>query len=142
MKKAIEALFDPTAGLQIHCNVYRMSSARGSTHCPRYWIVQGKTIIWDYPKDFLPLNQTEHAGQYPYVNDVSEISALLRHYIDTPKAALMTTSFDDRWGLIDMLRCADRRLGLKRLEETYTETDIPAIQAILTARSKANVIEG
>lgn len=134
LKKSIEALWEPAAGLRIHCSVYRMGSAYGGTDCPRYWIAQGKTIIWDYPKDFPADVQPEYGGKYPYTNDASDISNLIRDYIDTPQSELMTKIFEDRWGLADILRCADRRIGLKRLEHTYSEQGTPATSKILDTR--------
>ncbi|MGF1727528.1 SF0329 family protein [Photobacterium nomapromontoriensis] len=104
--------------LQIQCRVFRMKSQRGSTDCPRYWITLNKETIWDYPRDFTGTAhpEREEPGLYPYLNDVSAISSLIRDYIDTPRDALLNRQFDhDYWGLTDILRAADRRIGTRRL---------------------------
>ncbi len=45
---------------------------------------------------------------YPYLTDICSISDLLREYIDTPKAELLTKQFtSDKWGLVNILRAVD-----------------------------------
>lgn len=87
----------------------------GSTDPPRYWITIGKQIIWDYPKDFITpkdTNTADHTCPYPYNNDASAISNLLREYIDTAKDELISKTFEnDKWGLAEILIAADRRVG-------------------------------
>lgn len=75
-------------------------------------------------------------GTYPYLTDVSDISDLIREYIDTPVSELMTRWFDnDRWGLTDILRAADRRIGKRRLEQ-LKETASTDATRVVTARIK------
>lgn len=140
-------LLDEAIHMQIHCSVYRMNSQYGSTDLPRYWITLGKDIIFDYPQQFLneklsdfgrkrprPAYQTVDK-MYPYITDVNTISNILREYIDTPIANLLEAHFDyDNWGLTDILKAADRRIGKQRLKEHFFETENGAVQKILTAR--------
>lgn len=96
--------------IQIHCTGYPLS---GSASVGRYWITLGKEIIWDVPKDF---PEEREKGTYNPV--VSKITEVIRSYLDTPRDELTTRAFpEDRWGLIDIFRVADRRLGTKSLEE-------------------------
>ena len=151
----IKALFAPGLPLQIHCNARppNCKFPRGMTMFPRYWITLGKETIFDYPSDFLELIDHEAAdwekrysdpsGQitvwnsYPFEkHGVSEISCLLRDYINRPKEALMEPFENDRWGLADILRAADRRIGKQRLEEM--ETDNPGVNQIISMRLKQN----
>ena len=151
----IKALFAPNLPLQIHCSVLPLKSkeAMGSTRFPRYWITLGKETIFDYPSDFLELIDHEAAdwekrysdssGQitvwnsYPFEkHGVSEISCLLRDYINRPKEALMEPFENDRWGLTDILRAADRRIGKQRLEEM--NTDNPGVLKIVSMRLNQN----
>jgi len=54
----------------------------------------------------------------PYVTDVPDISNLIREYIDTPKAALLAKTLEnDHWGLTDILKASDKRIGRRRLLE-------------------------
>jgi hypothetical protein len=123
--------------LQIHCRRYRMASQRGSTDLPRYWITLGKEVIWDYPRDFLdkPHPQRNPPKWYPYGNDISAISVLLRAYLDTPRGELLTKEFhDDHWGLINILRAADRRVGARRIAVLERKTRNKAARLVLEAR--------
>lgn len=106
-----------------------MHSQRGSHDLPRYWITLGKDIIFDYPKDF-PGN-----SDYPYITDVPDISQLIREYIDTPVDELLSKDFaDDKWGLTDILRAADRRIGKRRLESLRDGITNPSAQTIIAKR--------
>lgn len=93
LQKELYRIIDPEINLQVHCVVYPMRSQRGGTDLPRYWITLDKEIIFDYPKD-IPIIDNGH-GTYPYVTDVSDISDLIREYIDTPVSELMTRLFDN-----------------------------------------------
>jgi hypothetical protein len=103
-----------------------------------------KDIIFDYPKQFvtddgsvknLSEHNTRYYTRYPYKNDVSDISNLIREYIDTPKDELLTKQFlNDHWGLIDILHAADRRIGTRRLEPVIKETNNIAAYKVVEAR--------
>jgi len=135
----IRALFAPKLPIQIHCSVLPLKSkeAIGSTRFPRYWITLRKEIIFDYPAHFMNLIdhearswETKRADpqgcitvgkSYPYErHNVSEISNLIREYIDRLKESLFDPFESDRWGLVEILRAADRRIGKRRLLEMQT----------------------
>ena len=60
---------------------------------------------------------------------------MLREYIDTTSSELMTKKFEgDHWGLTDILRAADRRIGQRRLAELAEIVSNPAAQKILKQR--------
>jgi len=83
-----------------------MNSQYGSTDLPRYWITLDKEVIFDYPKQF-----------------------------DTPKDELLTKVFgNDHWGLIDIFRGADRRIGRKRLEMLAKKTHNISAHKVIKAR--------
>lgn len=130
LQHELRALFVPGLRLDIQCRVYRMASGLGQTDLPRYWISLARQTIWDYPKDF-----PESGKDYPYVTDISTISELLRLYIETPRSHLLHRVFaDDRWGITDIVKVADRRLGLRRLEGMRYEISAPALK-VLAARA-------
>ncbi len=123
--------------LQLHCRPYRMDSQRGSSNCPRYWITIGKEIIWDYPKDFIDKTHPNRTNPkwYPYGTDIPDISNLIRDYIDTSKNEIMTKTFEnDYWGLINILRAADKRIGTRRLPELKKKTRNKAARKVIDAR--------
>jgi len=124
---------------QIQCRKYRMDSEYGSTDLPRYWITiikgENKETIWDYPKDFIDLKHPKRTEWYPHQTDISAISNLIREYIDTPKEQLLTKTFDnDYWGLINILRAADKRIGHRRLSVLRSKTRNQGARKILDMR--------
>ncbi|GHV57811.1 hypothetical protein AGMMS49579_24210 [Spirochaetia bacterium] len=131
LQREVYNLVAPCLAFQLHCAAYRMDSQRGTTDLPRYWITfQGK-IVWDYPKDFMneiidyeQIYGTKLVGEnvfslketYPYVCHISAISDLIQEYIATPKEVLFDKVFEnDKWGLTDILKSVDRRIGKRRL---------------------------
>ena len=121
LQKRIYNLLDPCLDIQIHCVSYPMRSQSGSTNIPRYYITLDKEIIRDYPQDFRNnFNSESVNGSYPYINEISAISGLIEEYIETPKDNILDTHFpNDRWGLIEILRSADRRTGTRRLQTLH-----------------------
>lgn len=149
LQREIYKLIDSGIGFQIHCSVYRMDSRWGGTDLPRYWITLGKEIIFDYPKDFLDKKLLERGlitscthnetvvELYPYVTEISLISDIIRAYIDTPLEGLLSHDFEaDDFGITDILKASDRRIGKRRLAEHFKDTDNEAVKKILSARGE------
>lgn len=94
LQKEIYLQVDPKLDFQIHYVAYRMGSQYGSTDLPRYWITLGKETIFDYPKQFIHSEGSDEnsriAYEALYSSGTSEISNMLREYIDTPLSELMT----------------------------------------------------
>ena len=157
LQKEIYDLTDEKINFQIHCVAHRMTWT-SSTTPTRYWITLDKEILWDYPKDFVEkytrevkykadvethvcnefrlrdVNGKEHYG-YPYGCEISEISDTIREYIDTPKDELFEKVFEsDDWGITDILKAADRRIGKERLKILKEKTVNVAAKKIIEAR--------
>jgi hypothetical protein len=117
-----------------------MNSQYGSTNLPRYFITLKKEILWDYPKDFVKEYGTKNYSDkiihaYPYSSDVPDISDLLREYIETPNEIIFEKHFEnDKWGLVNILKSADKRIGKRRLVELKHKTDNIAANKIITER--------
>lgn len=111
-------LMDPTIDFQIHCALYEMNSNNGyhGNKLPRYFITVGKKIVFDYPKDF---DTTRNYGfnSYPWDSEISEISEVIEEYIQCPESQLMAKFENDNWGITDILRVCDRRIGKRRLHK-------------------------
>ena len=142
LQRDLYKLVDKDVNFQIHCVAYRMDSQYGRTNLPRYWITLGKETLWDYPKDFIKefgtknyMDQKIHS--YPYNSDVPDISDLLREYIGTPKETIFEKHFEnDKWGLTNILKSVDRRIGKRRLEELKSKTHNIAANKIIEERLK------
>jgi hypothetical protein len=143
LQAALYRLVDPGIRFQLQCRVVRMNSANGSTNLPRYWITLGKEVIWDYPGQFVVPGSGgatrrvdgSALSHYPHQTDVPVISELIREYIDTPAAQLLSRQFgNDHWGLINILRAADRRIGQRQLPQLRRKTHNIAALKVLDAR--------
>ena len=143
LQKRFYELVDEGIDFQVHCTVYRMQSRRGSTDLPRYFITLAGEIIFDYPKDFaLKSGGVKSLAQggalakfYPYDSGISDIGELIREYIDTPKDELFKKHFDaDEWGLANILKAADKRIGKKRLQILAKNKKNQAMQKVIAAR--------
>jgi hypothetical protein len=140
LQKQIYNLIVPGLDFQIHCSVYRTASPKRQTAHARYWITLQKEIIWDYPKQFVGKHAADQQSSEanPNADDISDISALFRDYIDTPKDQLFSKIFPhDRWGLVDILKAADRRIGLRRLETLKENKINPAAVEVIQMRQAA-----
>jgi hypothetical protein len=153
LQRELYALFAPDLKIQVQSIAYRMKSQRGCTRLARHWITLGKEIIWDYPKDFKNKavdNARDYLENgfvyadllrdlYPHGWESPTVADVLREYIDTPKEELFCKSFEnDRWGLTDILRAADRRIGKRRLADLKLLNN-PAVDKIVEARLKGVV---
>ena len=143
LQKRFYELVDEGIDFQIHCAVYRMQSRRGGTDLPRYFITLAGEIIFDYPKDFaLKDGRIKSLAQggalakfYPYDSGISGIGELIREYIDTPKDELFKKHFDaDEWGLANILKAADKRIGKRRLQILAKNKKNQAMQKVIAAR--------
>lgn len=135
LQKLIYDVWRSDLGLQIHCNSFALS---GASSVGRYWITLGKEIIWDCPKDF---PEERDKGVYNHV--ATEITKVIRQYLDTPRDRLMTETFHgDRWGLIDIFRAADRRIGSSKLAELAGTTDSEPARRILDHRESIRTDRG
>ncbi len=127
LQKLIYNVWCDDLNLQIHTNAFSLS---GSYTIGRYWITLGKDIIWDVPRDF-PDEKTK--GTYNIV--ASEITEVIRAYLDTPREELLSRTFEaDTWGIIDIFRVSDRRLGRKSLEQLERTVLSEPAKKILQAR--------
>jgi len=126
---------DPAVDFQLHCALYEMNSNNGyhGSKLPRCFITVGKEIVFDYPKDF---DTTRKYGRnsYPWDTEISDISDLLEAYTQRPEAALMQPFEGDVWGLTELLRVCDRRVGKRRLRDLRDSTANETLLRIIDRR--------
>jgi len=135
LQSRLYSLMDPAIDVQLHCALYEMNSNNGhhGSKLPRYFITVGKEIVFDYPKDF---DTTRKYGRnsYPWDTEISDISDLLEAYIQRPEAALMQPFEGDVWGLTELLRVCDRRVGKRRLRDLRDSTANETLLRIIDRR--------
>ena len=121
LKKRIESLFSPDLNLQVHCTVYYwkgLSSNGDIFTSPRLWIALDKEIIFDFPKDHedvrIPHPMHPSIKNPVFDIDIHLVTDLIHEYIETPVKKLFDHVFpNDYFGLTDILKSADRRIGIK-----------------------------
>lgn len=142
LQRAVYLIRAPKLPLQIQCRVYPMDAVYGDSGIPRYWITLGKEIIWDYPKQFVSLGCLERhlPSQWLYANDISDISCVIREYLDTPRDEMLSKPFEhDVWGIVNILRAADRRVGSRQWEDLRHSANSQAVNKILDMRKAQKI---
>jgi len=144
LQKALYNIVDPDMKFQMQCSVFWTRSSwmakkgKGREFVPRYLITIGKNIVWDFPNMFInndsqiDMNHTytkvvkpnkpfSIKDTYGWSENYTWIAETIRAYIDTPKDQLLTIQFEkDKYGLVDVLRAVDRRIG-KEKRKPYIE---------------------
>ena len=110
-----------------------MDAQWGGTGIPRYWITLNKEIVWDYPKEFVSRGHLDK--EWPYVTDISDISCVIREYLDTLRERLLSEPFvHDKWGIVNILRAADRRIGSRHWDELEQQANSEVVAKIVAQR--------
>ena len=127
LRQLIDNIIAPDLALEFRCTRYRRPSG---PEFGRYCVILNGETVWAEPSDL----HEEMKGSE--VNAVaSEITAAIREYLDTPREELMTKKLEgDRWGLGDILRSSDRRLGVRSLEKLSERELCSAARKILSER--------
>jgi len=100
----------------------KKGNSKGRETIPRYWITIGKDVVWDFPGMFLSdeaspdyIDRWTVKQTYHYRDNYTWIAETIRAYIDTPREQLLTVAFEnDKYGLVDVFRAVDRRIGKER----------------------------
>lgn len=127
LRVLVKDLFCPNLELDILCTAHR---GENGLKIGRYWFKLDGEEIWSVPKNVSNLIKS---GQPD--NVASYITPIIRRYIETPKEEIFDLLIsEDTWGVVDMLRAADRRIGKRRLEELLSKTVEPAAKILIQHR--------
>ncbi len=138
LKKPIEDIFVQDLPLQIHCTEIRTTPRNEGSLAEVlgvFTIRLGKEIIWKFPRQFVNGETIYPDGRNLYSFGVRDLNELLRDYLDTPKDALLKKEFpSDYFGMTNILKAADRRIGLERLQQHFTDCDQTSVIKVLSVR--------
>lgn len=138
LKKSIEDLFAPGLPLQIHCTAIRTTLHNEGSLAEVLGVFKvclGKNVIWNFPRQFVNEETVYPDGGNQYSFGVRDLNELLRDYLDTPKRILLEKEFArDVFGLTNILKAADRRLGLERLETYFKNCEQESLRRVLSTR--------
>jgi hypothetical protein len=138
LRKKIQGLFWDSKRLQIHAAVYDDPDVEGFK-LPRRWLALDKNIIFDFPSDFFEWKYPLKKETIKYTTDEhSTIDSLLEAYLSCAKHELLIFASPlDRFGFLNLLKAADRRIGRQKLFEwSLTLGDGEKAHRILQARFK------
>ncbi len=126
LQKQLYGVLDRNLNLQIHCTRYRSVSIGVG----RYWVTLNGETIWDLPADF-----EEERSKGPYADTVTDATIVIKHYLGaSPRSIASLGSVHDKWGLLDILRAGDRRIGRRTLESLCKRDLAPPARKIVEAR--------
>ena len=132
LQKELYNIMDSSVKFQMHCSIYKTRSSwvtkdgKGREMIPRYWITVGddKKILWDFPNKFmdeigLVRSYQTYLDEYPWTDgetyysrdNYKWVSDLIREYINTPRDKMQTKDFGRDFGLSNIFRAYDRRIG-------------------------------
>lgn len=138
LKKLIEDLFAPGLPLQIHCTAIRTTPDNEGSLAEVLGVFKvclAKNVIWNFPRQFVNEETVYPDGGNQYSFGVRDLNELLRDYLDTPKNILLKKEFSrDFFGLTNILKAADRRLGLERLELHFKDCEQESLRNVLSTR--------
>ncbi len=81
------------------------------------------------------IEQFQLSNTYPYITNISDISDVIREYIDTPKNELPDKVFEnDKWGVTEYFKLADRRIENERIIKYSKSIKNENILKVLEAR--------
>lgn len=126
LQSALYGVIDGTTGFQLHCCAYDTGEC---VPLPRYWVTIGKEVVWDFPKDAM-----WDDSDWTFSGEASNISRLIRDYVDCPRGELLSRTFDDRWQLLPYLQACDRRIGKRRLVQLLERPDYACVAGIIRKR--------
>lgn len=133
LQRRIYEIFEPSIHLQFHCAVYRISG-HVNTVCPRYFLMLNGEIIWDWPRDYM--RDLSYEEMYLICRQsASDISNLAASYLNADRKTALVLR--DGWGILDIFRAADRRLGYRQwnaLQENINPKVELAVEKIINAR--------
>ena len=140
LKKLIEDLFVPSLPLRIHCTDIRTNVENEGTFAESlgvFYIRLGKEIIWNFPSQFVDEQTRYPDGGNSYSYSVRDLNELLRDYLDSAKADVLMKDFSlDHYGLTNILKAADRRIGLKRLQKHFKDSQHDCVMKVLSCRRR------
>jgi hypothetical protein len=138
LRKQVEAVFVEKLPLHIQCTEIRTTwNNEGSLVdvLGVFTVRLGKEEIWNFPKQFIDYWTTYPDGGNQYSYGVNDINVILRDYLDTPRNLLLESEFErDYFGITNIMKAADRRIGLNRVLDHFKDCKQGFVSKVLQSR--------
>lgn len=138
LERRLRDLPDPALDLRFRFTAYRYEVIQtpwaGELAC-KFWITQGKSTLWSVPRD-------RHVGDggkgidYFGRRSPGWLVEIAAAYLDLPRDALIDWTPDwPGWGLVDILKACDRRIGRRQWGRLRSVVAEPAALHLLDLRA-------
>ena len=138
LRKQVEGIFVEKLPLYIQCTEIRTTWNNDGSLVEVlgvFTVRLEKEELWNFPKQFIDYWTTYPDGENQYSYGVNDINYILRDYLDTPKELLLEKEFDrDYFGITNILKAADRRIGLKKVMNHFKASNQTFVFKVLEAR--------
>jgi hypothetical protein len=137
LEKRLRALPDPALDLRFRFTVYRqekVATPHPADPACKFWITLGKTTLWAVPSD-------RHSGDHAQVDYNSRrgpawLLEIAWDYLALPRDELLGWAPEwNGWGLVDLLKACDRRIGTRRFDALRAVIAEPAALHLLDLRA-------
>lgn len=119
-------------GFQMHIALWRMRAEP----IPRFWITMGRgssqLTVFDYPHCETDIQERQ---KLKWQNHMEAFSNLISEYVNSAPDNLIEKAWaDDKYGLTDIFKACDRRIGYRRLEVLASTLSNEQAKAIVRQR--------
>ncbi|MFY2764621.1 hypothetical protein [Arenimonas sp. MALMAid1274] len=137
LERRLRDLPDPSLKLRFRFTAYRQEAIQtpweGDAAC-KFWITQGKDTIWAVPRDRHPGDDADIG--YSARRSPGWLVELAAEYLQLPRDQLLNWTPDwSGWGLPDLLKACDRRIGKRQFPALKALVTEPAALRLLDLRS-------
>jgi hypothetical protein len=117
LERRLRDLPDPQLDLRFRFTAYRyevIETPHPSELACKFWITQGRRTIWAVPRD-RDASGTDGAIDGYGRRSPGWLVEIASEYLQLPRASLIDWRRDwDGWGLVDILKACDRRIGRRQ----------------------------
>jgi hypothetical protein len=137
LERRLRDLPDPALDMRFRFTVYRqdaISTPHPTDPASKFWITLGRVTLWAVPSD-------RHSGDKAHVDfsarrGPSWLPEIAFDYLAVPRHELLDwTPPWNGWGLVDILKACDHRIGRRRWAALRSRINEPAALHLLELRS-------
>ena len=137
LERRLRDLPDPALDLRFRFTAYRQAAIETphfSESACKLWITQGKRTLWAVPRD-------RHSGDDKDIGGYARRSPgwlveLAAEYLQLPRSHLIDWQPEwSGWGLVDVLKASDRRLGRRQWPQLAKRLQEPVALHLLDLRA-------
>jgi hypothetical protein len=138
LERRLRELPDPTLDLRFRFTAYRykvIETPHPSELTCKFWITRGRRTLWAVPRDRHVGDANGDIGGYGR-RSPGWLVELCVEYMQQPRTRLLAWRPGwDGWGLVDLLKACDRRIGRRQWSSLRQQLQEPVALWLLDQRS-------